>query len=36
MIQYKNKALTLIKSLPECSSKQDLISLLNFVVEREK
>ena len=34
--QYKNKALTLIKSLPECSSKQDLISLLNFVVEREK
>ena len=36
MIQYKDKALTLIKSLPECSSKQDLISLLNFVVQREK
>lgn len=36
MHEYKNKALTLLESVPDNSSKQSLIQLVNYSIERKK
>ena len=36
MEEYKNKAMQMIDSFPESSSKQSMLNLVNFVINREK
>ena len=36
MHQYKNKALNLLDSIPDSPSKQSLIQLVNYSIERKK